>query len=222
MFIEEIDGISLQFETEAEPDVSGSPVIFSPGKIDTGTRAMLSCVSFENDDKVLDLGCGYGVVGIFAAKKIAPENIVMCDILQPAVQLARKNAETNGVRSDISCGIKILCSDGFENISDRDFSLILSNPPYHTDFSVAKRFIECGFAHLRVGGRMVMVTKRLDWYKNKLTSVFGGVKVTEIAGYYVFISEKRKKQRNNTVINAAKNKNTLSRKLKRKINREKA
>ena len=36
-----------------------------------------------------------------------------------------------------------------------------------------------------------MVTKRLDWYKNKLTSVFGGVKVHEINGYYVFVAEKR-------------------------------
>ena len=69
--------------------------------------------------------------------------------------------------------------------------MILSNPPYHTDFSVAKRFIEDGFKRLKVGGKMLMVTKRLDWYRNKLTSVFGGAMVYQEDGYFVFISEKR-------------------------------
>lgn len=57
-----------------------------------------------------------------------------------------------------------------------------------------------------------MVTKRLDWYKNKLTSIFGGVKIHEINGYYVFIAEKRK-----SLIKKKKNKvNKLSKKLQRK------
>lgn len=74
---------------------------------------------------------------------------------------------------------------------DNDFTLILSNPPYHTDFSVPKHFIEIGFKKLVLGGKLIMVTKRLDWYKNKLTSIFGGVKIN---GYYVFIAEKRKNE----------------------------
>lgn len=74
---------------------------------------------------------------------------------------------------------------------DIDFTLILCNPPYHADFSVPKKFIEVGFRKLAMGGKLVMVTKRLDWYKNKLISVFGGVKVREIQGYYVFAAEKR-------------------------------
>ena len=73
------------------------------------------------------------------------------------------------------------------------FSLCLTsaNPPYHADFSVPKAFIEKGFNRLQIGGKMVMVTKRKEWYKNKLISIFGGVSITEIDGYYVFISEKR-------------------------------
>ena len=67
-----------------------------------------------------------------------------------------------------------------------------------------------------------MVTKRLDWYKNKLTSVFGGVKVYEIDGYYVFIAEKRRQ----AVKEKEKKTGDLSKKLQRKqqrskINREK-
>lgn len=162
------------------------PELFSPKNIDRGTLAMLSHVEFCSEDKVLDLGCGYGVVGILAAKLIGETNVVMCDVDERAVAIAKKNAVANNVSH-----IAILQSDCLDNIEDRDFTLVLSNPPYHTDFSVAKRFIEDSFKRLKVGGKMLMVTKRLDWYKNKLTSVFGGAMVYQEDGYFVFISEKR-------------------------------
>ncbi|MBE7066474.1 MAG: class I SAM-dependent methyltransferase [Ruminococcaceae bacterium] len=162
------------------------PELFSPKKIDKGTLAMLSHVEFGSEDKVLDLGCGYGVVGILAAKLIGETNVVMCDVDERAVDIAKKNAVANNVSH-----IAILQSDCLDNIEDRDFTLVLSNPPYHTDFSVAKRFIEDSFKRLKIGGKMLMVTKRLDWYKNKLTSVFGGAMVYQEDGYFVFIAEKR-------------------------------
>ena len=72
-----------------------------------------------------------------------------------------------------------------------------------------------------MGGKLIMVTKRLDWYKNKLTSVFGGVKVHEINGYYVFVAEKRiqsKKEKEKTTRNLSKK---LQRKQQRIIDRMK-
>lgn len=178
MITAEIKNVSLKFETDSSN--------FSPNSIDVGTLAMLSAVEFLPDDKILDMGCGYGVVGILAAKLIGQERVTMCDISESAVRQAKINAELNGVPD-----IDIKISDGFSEITDNDFTLILSNPPYHADFSVPKHFIEVGFKKLAVGGKMVMVTKRLDWYKNKFTSIFGGVRVREIDGYYVFTSEKR-------------------------------
>ena len=56
---------------------------------------------------------------------------------------------------------------------------------------MAKAFIEKGFNRLKLGGRLMMVTKRRDWYRNKLAAVFGGVKVREIDGYQVFEAERR-------------------------------
>jgi 16S rRNA (guanine1207-N2)-methyltransferase len=82
-------------------------------------------------------------------------------------------------------------SDAFENIDDTGFDLILSNPPYHSDYAVAKRFIEKGFNRLKIDGRMALVVKRSLWYENKLRAIFGGVKKTEKDGYTVLISEKR-------------------------------
>jgi len=162
------------------------PALFSPNGPDAGTLAMLSFAEFKPDDKVHDLGCGWGLVGIYAAKIIGGENVTMSDTDAGAVAAAAENAEFNGVP-----GIKIIHSDGYDNIDDAGYTIILSNPPYHADFSIAKRFIEKGFNRLAMGGRLVMVVKRLDWYKNKLAAIFGGVTVREKGGYYVLIAEKR-------------------------------
>lgn len=160
--------------------------LFSPEHADRGTLAMLSAVDFQPGMRVMDLGCGCGIVGILAAKKCGEENVVMSDVDPNAVQTAKKNAEANGVG-----GVKTVLSNGFDSVDEAGFDLILSNPPYQTDFAVAKKFIEKGFNRLKIGGRMVMVTKRLDWYRNKLRSIFGGVKVQQIDGYYVFTAERR-------------------------------
>ena len=167
-------------------ELNSKPDLFSPDQIDKGTLAMLSVVDFSPNDKVLDLGCGYGVVGITAAKIIGSLNVVMSDIQEEAVIVAHENAVLNDVGD-----INIVLSDGFSNIHENNFSIILSNPPYHSDFSVAKHFIEKGFNRLRLGGKMYMVTKRKDWYKNKFISIFGGVKIEEIGDYFIFCAEKR-------------------------------
>lgn len=171
-----IKNVNMCFETV--------PSLFSPSSVDLGTLAMLSAVEIKPDDKVMDMGCGYGVVGIYAAR-LGAERVIMSDIDCVAVEYARRNADRSRVNADV------IQSDGFNSIDETDFSLILINPPYHADFGVAKRFIEKGFNRLRLGGRLVMVTKRLDWYKNKLTAIFGGVRVIESGGYYVFIAERR-------------------------------
>lgn len=203
---EQVQGVELVLQTNEE--------VFSPTAVDKGTKAMLSFVEFKEGDKLLDLGCGCGVVGICAAKQIGADKVVMCDISENAVLLSKQNARANGVEAVI-----IRQSDGLKEISETGFTLILSNPPYHTDFAVAKGFIEDGFKKLALGGKMVMVTKRLDWYRNKLSSVFGGVTVKEKDGYYVFIAEKRG---NRKPKKEKKNEQVMSKKLQRKYGRKNA
>ncbi len=174
-----IQGIDLMFET--------APGLFSPDRIDAGTLAMLSAVTFAPGDKVLDLGCGYGVVGILAARLIGPGQVVMLDRDPRALVLARQNARLNGCE-----GVAFVLSDGFNSLDETGFSVILCNPPYHVDFSVPKHLIEKGFNRLTIGGRMLMVTKRRLWYENKFKSIFGGVRVHEIEGYFVFEATRRR------------------------------
>ena len=163
--------------------------LFSPEHVDRGTLAMLSHVKIASGMRIMDLGCGCGVVGIVAAKIAGEENVFMSDADPMAVKTARRNAERNGVG-----GVQVCVSDGFQSVDASGFDLILSNPPYQTDFSVAKGFIEKGFNRLKIGGKLYMVTKRRAWYKNKMISVFGGVEIRETDGYYVFIAERRSLQ----------------------------
>ena len=160
--------------------------LFSPERVDRGTLAMLRHVHIAPGMRIMDLGCGCGVVGIVAAKIAGEENVFLSDVDPVAAEVARRNAERNGVG-----GVRIFVSDGFRDVDASAFDLILSNPPYQTDFSVAKGFIEKGFNRLKIGGRLYMVTKRREWYKNKLVSVFGGVEIRETDGYYVFAAERR-------------------------------
>jgi len=174
---------NLQFQASSK--------CFSPRFIDKGTLFMLTLADFSETDKVLDLGCGYGVVGITAAKFTDPLNVFMTDIDESALKLASENAVLNGVDA-----VHILKSDAYESLDETGFDYILSNPPYHTDFSLAKRFIEKGFNRLKIGGHFLMVTKREEWYKRKFIAIFGGVKIYRDNDYLVFIAEKRSKNRN--------------------------
>lgn len=178
MIYANIAGIELRFETE--------PSLFSPAKPDRGTLAMLSRIKFEPNDKVLDLGCGYGLIGIYAAKLIGGEHIWMTDNDQTALEYASKNLALNGVK-----GASLVLSDGFRDLRETNFTRIICNPPYHVDFSVPKHFIGKGFNRLEIGGAMYLVTKRRTWYENKLRSIFGGARVHEIDSYFVFEAIKK-------------------------------
>ncbi len=154
--------------------------LFSPRHIDRGTLAMLSVAPPEPGMRVMDLGCGYGVVGIAAARRCGAENVWMSDADPVATEAARRNAARNGVP-----GVHIACGDGFDAVDAAGFDLILVNPPYQSDFAVAKRFIEKGFNRLKLGGKMAVVVKRGTWYRNKMRAVFGGVRDFEVDGYHV-------------------------------------
>ena len=179
----EINGESLVFSTSAG--------LFSPSSADAGSLAMLNSVDFEAGQKVLDLGCGYGLVGIYAARKTGSGTVWMLDIDPEAIENCRINASINSIQiADFICadGPEILFKMGLSS----SFDYILSNPPYHTDFSVARRFIESSYRLLSDEGFLVMVVKRLTWYRNKIRSVFGGVIVKQVGEYFILSAQKRK------------------------------
>jgi 16S rRNA (guanine1207-N2)-methyltransferase len=172
-----VQGLDLKFET--------SPNLFSPSGLDPGSLALLSRVQIERGDKVLDLGCGYGLLGIFAAKFTHPQLVFLVDRDPIAIEYAKRNVVLNDVQ-----GVTCTVSEGFCDFRESGFTKILCNPPYHVVFSVPKHFIEKGFNRLAVGGSMWMVTKRELWYRNKLSAIFGGVRVHSVGPYFVFEARK--------------------------------
>ena len=177
MYTQEINGIGITIKESAS--------LFSPLHADRGTLAMLSVVNPQAGMKALDLGCGCGIVGIYLSKLLGSENVWMCDIDEKAVAASKVNAAENGVSPTVTQ------SDGLSGVTESGFDLILTNPPYQSDFAVAKSFIEKGFNRLKIGGTMYVVVKRRAWYENKLRAVFGGCRVYEVDGYFVFEANKR-------------------------------
>jgi 16S rRNA (guanine1207-N2)-methyltransferase len=169
---------ALTFQTQ--------PDLFSPRKVDAGTLAMLKTVQLAPGDRLLDLGCGYGVVGIYAAKILGDTSVSMLDSNPTAIQCAQRNAVLNNVP-----GVSISLSDGFRDFHEIGFTRILCNPPYHTDFAVAKHFILKGFNRLAIGGEFWFVTKRDKWYRNKLRSIFGFVDSRSVDSYFVLRAVKK-------------------------------
>jgi 16S rRNA (guanine1207-N2)-methyltransferase len=160
--------------------VQSAPGVFSPRHLDEGTAFMLGLIEHREGARFLDLGCGAGIVS-----KIASETwncrVTAVDVNARALRLTALNAPR----------AETVASDGFAALRGREFDIIASNPPYHTDFGVAKAFIEGAHVHLAMEGVLYLVVKRADWYVQKCRTVFGGCRVAEQNGYTVITAQKR-------------------------------
>ncbi len=127
--------------------------LFSPKGIDEGSRLLLDHLEVKSDDDTLDLGCGYGPLGLTLAK-LAPEGTsVLVDKDFVAVEYSRKNAELNGIRNT-----EIFLSNGFDQIGDRRFDLIVSNLPAKTGKELYYLYFHDALARLNPGGSIYVVT----------------------------------------------------------------
>jgi len=161
--------------------------VFSKDKVDAGTLILAESMKIGKESKVLDIGCGIGILGVVAAK-VYGSDIVMCDLNKRAVLLAKKNAELNKVDA------KILQSDLYEKITDNDFDVILSNPPQNAGKEVCFRIIEEAKNHLKQNGALQLVARHNKGGKmlsGKMKEVFGNADVlSKKSGYWVYCSRK--------------------------------
>lgn len=173
-------GIPLKFFT-----ASG---VFSPRGIDYGTKLLIEKAVIKRNAKVLDLGCGYGVIGITVAKVCPSCRVYMSDINERAVMLAHRNAKLNEVNVTIRRG------NLFEPWKNMRFDIILCNPPLHAGLEVCYRIIEESYHHLNEGGMLEIVAKHRKGGKRlseKMREVFGNVEtVARSGGYRVYLSVK--------------------------------
>ena len=140
-----INNITFNFNTD-----NG---VFSKGELDFGTKLLLDNVLKLNiSGNILDLGCGYGPIGI-VLKKILNVNVTMCDINNRAIHLSKMNAKKNGVVVDI------INSDGFDNISE-EFDYIISNPPIRVGKKKLYELLINAKVHLKKNGDLIIVVRK--------------------------------------------------------------
>lgn len=160
--------------------IQSAPGIFSPRHLDEGSAFMLGEIEHRPGAQFLDLGCGAGIVSRIASEAWGCQ-VTAVDVNARALRLTAINAPE----------AEVIASDGLSALGARQFDIIASNPPYHTDFGVAKAFIEGAHRHLAMEGMLYLVIKRADWYVQKVRTVFGGCRVAERDGYTVIAAQKR-------------------------------
>ena len=165
--------------------------VFSKDQVDYGTyvllKTILKQISVFGD--VLDIGCGYGPIGIVLAKNFQSAKFTLCDINQTAVELATENAQKNQV-NNIE---KILVSNAYENISGQ-FDFIISNPPIKAGKKVLLDILLGSYEKLKENGNLVFVIKKKfgeDSIKKQLEKIFKSVEIlNRDSGYYILKATK--------------------------------
>jgi 16S rRNA (guanine1207-N2)-methyltransferase len=173
------DGPSLRFLSR--------PGVFSYGRFDDGARALVEVMCVEPGNRILDLGCGCGTNGVIAGLKAGPTgHVLFVDSNLRAVALAEQNARANGVAS-----FQALARTDLEGFAQASFDVILANPPYYAQHSIAEKFIEGAAPLLRSGGRFYLVTRQPDVLGPMIAEVFGRAEPVERRGYVVLWAEQR-------------------------------
>ena len=157
--------------------------VFSKGFIDFGTQQMLNNFTESNlEGPILDMCCGYGVVGIIL-KKFTSSDIYMTDVNERAVELSKNNAKINKV--DVS----IYSGNLFDSLPNIKFKNILVNPPIRAGKEIVFKIYEGSYDRLLVGGELYVVIQKKQGAPStikKLEELFS--EVTIIArekGYYI-------------------------------------
>ncbi len=128
--------------------------VFSKDNIDIGTTVLLSSLNFENiSGNVLDMGCGYGTIGIVIAKN-CDAKIDMVDINERAIKLAKENIELNKV-----CNAYVFLSDAYEKINKK-YDYIISNPPIRIGKNNLYNILITAKNYLRENGELIIVINK--------------------------------------------------------------
>jgi 16S rRNA (guanine1207-N2)-methyltransferase len=163
--------------------------VFSKSSIDFGSRLLIE--TFTEPDisgDLLDMGCGYGPIGIALAASFPARKMVMTDINQRAVRLASENVKKNRV------SVEVVQGDLYEQIHGK-YAAIVTNPPIRAGKEIVSRILSESVNYLDEGGELWVVIQKKQGAPSALKllrSIYGRVTVaTRKKGYHVFHTKKR-------------------------------
>ena len=160
--------------------------LFSINKADKGSKLLINKCIIKDNWKVLDLGCGYGIIGLSILIANPSLKLTFSDINERAVQLTNKNLKLHNLNAEV------IQSDCFKNIKDK-FNTILLNPPQTAGKELCFRLIEDSKHHLEKEGILQLVARHNKGGKElskKMKEVFNNIKETaKSAGYRLYISQ---------------------------------
>ena len=177
-------GTALSFRTDAG--------VFSKGEVDTGTRLLLEALPEEMSGDILDLGCGWGVIGISIARKWPGTRVVLADVNTRALDLSRENAKRN--RAEVSC----VESDGMAALEGRAFDAVVTNPPIRAGKQVIYKMFADAAKSLKPDGALYLVIRKQQGAEScmkYLQTIYGSVeKLDKSGGFWVLKAIKQREQ----------------------------
>lgn len=168
-------GERLRFVTDAG--------VFSKGEVDNGTRLLLEALPEQMSGEILDLGCGWGVIGISIAKKWPECRVTMADVNLRALELSRENAKKNRVETEC------IESDGMAALAGRTFDAVVTNPPIRAGKQVIYQMFADAAKSLKPGGALYLVIRKQQGAEScikYLKTIYGEVeKLDRSGGFWV-------------------------------------
>ncbi len=164
--------------------------VFSKGGVDFGTQVLLNTLlnKQELQDDILDVGCGYGPIGIILKHTYPNANVEMVDVNPRAIELAKLNARANHVE------VNIHESDVYAQVTKNNYTDIITNPPIRAGKKIIYEIFEKSFDHLRDGGTLWVVIRKQQGALsavNKIKEIFGNCEIIhKEKGYFILKSKK--------------------------------
>lgn len=157
------------------------PGVFSYGRFDNGARALVETMTVQSGDRVVDLGCGCGTNGVFAAQRAGTAgHIAFVDSNVRALALADLNARGNGVAN-----YQTVASNRAEGLPDGSFDVVLANPPYYANHAIARMFLARSRQLLKPDGCVYLVTKHVQEIADLMMETFENVEAWMHRGYTI-------------------------------------
>ncbi len=162
--------------------------VFSKDRVDFGTNVLLQSLPTFTNEKVLDVGCGYGAIGIAIAKVYLNCDVMMCDVNLRAISLTEKNIKLNNVKN-----AKVIESNTYENINDK-YDIIITNPPIRAGKKVVMDICLNAIDHLKEDGKIYIVINKKHGAESLLKNMKERYKNVDILnkknGYFVIEGRK--------------------------------